>query len=124
MHRVKHLHRAGFIYVIWGCILSVTSIVAGYFLYQDTLMFLASEPRSETGWMLLLLVWGILIVFFLISIGYVIVGRLFCIETKVRSSKLGIALAIISLPILPVGTTIGVYVIWVLSKLMPDKPIQ
>ena len=116
MHRVKHLHKVGFIYMIWGGILSAASIVIGYFLYKDTLMFLASEPRCETGGMLLLLVWGILISFLLISVGYLIVGKSFCVDKKLGSNKLGFTLAILSLPIFPVGTTIGVYTIWVLNK--------
>ena len=110
------MHRVGLAYILWGFILAVISIVVGYFLHKDTLMYLATESKSGAGWNLLLLTWGILIAFFLISIGYIVVGKLFRVEKKQVLNKFGFILAIISLPIVPIGTAIGTYAMWVLCK--------
>jgi hypothetical protein len=85
------------------------------------MQFFAMESKGIMEWKFILILWGLLIILSLISIGYIVVGKSIREEKKWALGVVGFILAILALPSFPVGTAIGIYAIWSLSMNLKGK---
>ena len=114
----KHIRIVGLIYIIFGCIGLLGSFIAVYFGINDSLRVSNADPEVK----ILIYIWGAILVLFLISLGYIFVGRAIRAEKRWATRVAGFIVAILMLPSFPVGTAIGIYAIWALNKIIKDEP--
>ncbi len=124
METQNHIRIAGTLFIVWGSLGLIISVIALYFCIDDTSRILAIAMENNPTRNLLLYIWAAVLILLFLSLSYIFVGRAIRADKVWATRIVGFILAIISLPSIPVGTVIGLYTIWALNKKIKDEPVK
>ena len=116
----KHLHRLGIIYTVYGWFLLCITILAGLFATQDIRRIRGCEKDVNQTLVLpniFYIIIAIIAAYFIMSLFFLLFGKALKNERAWATRVAGFIIGVLLLFQFPIGTIIGGYTLWVLSKL-------
>lgn len=116
----KHLKRLGIIYTVYGWILFSITLLAGGFLIQDLQRLRGCEQELNQPLILpefFRLIIGMIVAYFFASVFFILFGKALKKGKAWATRIAGFIIGVLSLFSFPIGTAIGIYTLWVLTKL-------